>query len=247
MTLLVMQHVPFEGPGAISDWAYSNGHRVEFCRLWAGDRLPDPDTIDGVAVMGGPMSIWETYRHTWLEPERHLISELVRKQVPVLGVCLGAQQIAAALGASVYRGPQKEIGFFPVTLANNAWRTLMSGRTPPPVGATVFHWHGDTFDLPEGAELLASSPVTPNQAFCVGTSTIALQFHLESTLESIDSLAAASLGEIGRGTYQVPADTARARLRKEQLCFGGACRSLLYALLDRLFGWSAADTAVSDS
>jgi len=236
MTFVAMQHVPFEGPGAISAWAYSNGHRMEICRLWAGDSLPDPDSIDGVAVMGGPMSVWETDQYPWLQPERDLIKELIQRQIPVLGVCLGAQQVAAALGAPVYSGPQKEIGFFPIQLNADEWHEFLGDQVPTPSRTTVFHWHGDTFDLPTGAQRLASSPATANQAFCIGHSTVALQFHLESTMESVDALARACSGEIGRGTYQLPVDDVRTRLRRDEQRFGGACRSLLFALLDNLFG-----------
>lgn len=244
MTILVTQHVPFEGPAAIARWAYETGHRIELCRLWAGDQLPDATEVAALVIMGGPMSIWEVDRHPWLTRERELISTMVAAGRPVLGICLGAQQIAAALGASVFRGHQKEIGFFPVELDPDGWRGLLSARTPLPSRTTVFHWHGDTFTLPETAAALASSPATPVQGFRVGTKTVALQFHLESTERSVVSLASAAGGEIGRGTYQVAPSHTLETLISDQRRHGGACNALLFALLDQLFGVAGSDGAL---
>lgn len=236
MTIVVTQHVPFEGPADIARWAFGSGHRLVLCRLWAGDQLPPADRVDGLVVMGGPMSIWETDVYPWLEYERRLIGRLIEDERPVLGVCLGAQQIAAVLGAPVFRGAQKEIGFFPVELHQEAWRELVSNRTQPPARATVFHWHGDTFTLPSGAVLLASSPVTPIQGFRLGVTTVALQFHLESTRESVTALARACGEEIGYGTYQVSRRRIVAQLTNQQRRYGGPCNTLLFSVLDRLFG-----------
>ncbi len=235
MTIVVAQHVPFEGPAAIAEWAYGRGHRVELCRLWAGDSLPEAASIEALVVMGGPMSVWESERFPWLDDERHIIRRLISNERPVLGFCLGAQQIAAALGAAVYRGQQKEIGFFPVDLESQAWGPLLKGPLPAPARMPVFHWHGDTFDLPDGAVRLASSPVTINQGFAFGRSTVALQFHLESTSRSVELLTQACRSEIGGGTYQMPAADARTIVLEAERRHGGYCRTVLFQLLDNLF------------
>jgi GMP synthase-like glutamine amidotransferase len=127
--------------------------------------------------MGGPWSLYENY--PWLEPETKLIRRAVETDLPVLGICLGAQLIAAALGANVMPCGSKEIGWYPLKLtAAGHEDPLLSCLS---LNETVFQWHGDTFEIPEGAKLLASSPFCDHQAFRYGKSTYALQFHLEVT------------------------------------------------------------------
>jgi GMP synthase-like glutamine amidotransferase len=174
-----LQHVPFEGLGSVADWAAARGHSVSATRLYAGEAVPRLDTLDGLVVMGGPMGAYDEATYPWLAGEKRCIADAIACGKRVLGICLGAQLIAAALGARVTRNRHKEIGWFPITLTE-------AGRQSPfghvlGNAAEVFHWHGDTFDLPAGAVHLARSAACEHQAFSVGDRVVGLQFHLETT------------------------------------------------------------------
>ena len=198
MRIQVLQHVAFEGPAAIGDWAEARGHDVETTHLYAGDGLPELDSFDFLVVMGGPMNIHDDDEHGWLANERDFTRAAIDEGKIVLGVCLGAQLIADALGASVYPARQKEIGWFQIALTDAAQDGLFIGFAPR---FSVFHWHGDTFDLPPGATHLARSGITKNQAFLWGDRVLALQFHLEATGESVAALAENCADEIAPGPW----------------------------------------------
>lgn len=179
MRVHVLQHVAFEGLGSIEDWLAARGAVISYTRFYEEPSLPDLADIDLVIALGGPMSVNDETDLPWLVAEKRFVSEAIAADKAVLGICLGAQLIASAQGARVYPGPQKEIGWFPIFAAepqNGAFRF--------PQEATVFHWHGETFDLPAGAVRLAGSAVNPNQAFQIGARVIGLQFHLETTPQS---------------------------------------------------------------
>jgi GMP synthase (glutamine-hydrolysing) len=186
-----LQHVEFEGLGCIESWLNKNGHDVSCTRLWAGDHLPFPAEFDGLIVMGGPMGIYDEEEYPWLAAEKAFIKEIIKQDKPVLGICLGAQLIADGLGSTVFKNEQKEIGFFP----------LQDGGTFFPEEFMAFHWHGDTFGLPDGAVRLASSKVTENQAFLYKDNVLALQFHLETTEESLLSLYENAKDEIADAPF----------------------------------------------
>jgi GMP synthase-like glutamine amidotransferase len=178
MRVLVFRHVPFEGLGLIEPALTASGIGFEYAGLYApGAPAPDPAAADGLIFMGGPMSVNGDL--AYLRQEERYIAQAVACGKPVLGVCLGAQLIAHALGASVYRNPVKEIGWFPVTWGEAAATDPLFAGLPPV--DTVFHWHGETFDLPPGAVPLASSAACRNQAFRAGRNVYGLQFHLEVT------------------------------------------------------------------
>jgi len=183
----VLQHVPFEGPAAVGAWAESRGHALEATRFFAEGRLPGIADFDRLVVLGGPMNVYEEDIHPWLAREKQFIGEAVSAGKSVVGICLGAQLIAVVLGAKVRRNPHREIGWFPVTWTEQARRSP-AFRDLPEQQAT-FHWHGDTFDLPEGAVHLARSEACENQAFLFRDRVLGLQFHLESTPESVRLLA----------------------------------------------------------
>jgi GMP synthase-like glutamine amidotransferase len=174
------QHVPFEGLGSIEPWLKSHGFGVSRTRFFADEALPSMDGIDFLIVMGGPMSVNEEDRFPWLVREKQWVREFMETGRPVLGICLGAQLIASALGARVYPNPVKEIGWFPV----RGDVTPEPGRFALPSSTTVFHWHGETFDLPAGARRIAASDGCQNQGFQIGMSVMGLQFHLETTHQS---------------------------------------------------------------
>ena len=176
-TCSVLQHVAWEGPGLIASEARARGLHIDLRRLDLGAALPHPDAVEILVVMGGPMGVYESDRHPFLEAERRLMTELVRRDLPVLGICLGAQVLAWALGARVYPGHVSEIGFGSVELTTEGARDPVLGPAGPLV--PVFHWHGDTFDLPAGTSLLASTTEYPHQAFRLGSRIYGLQFHVE--------------------------------------------------------------------
>jgi len=173
----VAQHSPDDGPGLLAGAFDDAGLAVTVVRLDRGDALPPPTELAGVAVMGGAMGVHDTDDHPWLVAERAWLADAVAAAVPVLGVCLGAQQLAAALGAEVVTGPAPEIGVGSVELSAEGRRDPVLG--PEGRRLAVVHWHGDTFALLPGAVRLATNDRYQNQAFRLGRAVYGLQFHLE--------------------------------------------------------------------
>ncbi|OGW85481.1 MAG: hypothetical protein A3C35_05850 [Omnitrophica bacterium RIFCSPHIGHO2_02_FULL_46_11] len=182
---LVFRHVSHEGLGTLESFLKRSKIAIEYCDLFSNQPVPKSSAgYDFIISMGGPMNVDETDRFPFLLAERKFISEAIQSGKPVLGICLGAQMIARALGASVYLGTQKEIGWYSIQLTeagqkDHAFQGI-TGSHP-----TVFQWHGDTFDLPYGAMLLASSDLFPHQAFQFKGIAYAFQFHIEMTREMI--------------------------------------------------------------
>jgi GMP synthase-like glutamine amidotransferase len=174
---VVIQHVAGEGPGLIGVLARQRGLPLDLRRTDLGEALPDAEGIAALVVLGGPMGAYETVAHPHLLEEQHLLEDAVARGLPVLGICLGSQLLAAALGARVYPGPAPEIGVSDVKLTAAGIDDPLLGPAGPTFPA--FHWHGDTFDLPHGAVHLASTRAYPHQAFRVGTRAWGLQFHIE--------------------------------------------------------------------
>lgn len=177
---LIVRHVPYEGIAAYRAPIEAAGYELD--RVDVGDpAFRDADFVspDLLILMGGPMGVYDRCQYPWIAHEIERLEERLDHDRPTIGVCLGAQMIAAALGADVYAGTQKEIGFAPLALTE-------SGEASPLqilAGTPVLHWHGDTFDLPRDAELLASTPITPNQAFRRGNTVLGLQCHAEMGLD----------------------------------------------------------------
>jgi len=194
MRLHYLQHVPFEGLGFIEEWATFREMHVSCTRLYAGEHLPSIESFDWLVVMGGPMGIYDEGEHNWLAGEKAFLQASIDSGKTVVGICLGAQLIADVLGASVYPGAHKEIGWFPIRRAPEAPEWL-------PEEFVAFHWHGDTFDLPQGAVPLGSSDACENQGFIYQDRVIALQFHLESTHQSIEDLIVNCADELVDGPF----------------------------------------------
>lgn len=204
MNVSVFHHVPFETTGSIADWLTAHDAIVSEVRMYERHALPDLTRTDLLVVMGGTMSANDEESFPWLRAEKICIGEAVTRGVPVLGICLGSQLIANAMGARVYRNSQPEHGWFPVEAT-----PAMNGAFRFPAHFTTFHSHGDTFDLPRGAVQLARSAACENQAFQIGRRTIGLQFHLESNPESAGAIVDECVDEFAAGPYVQAADVLR--------------------------------------
>ncbi len=202
-------HVEFEGLGSIAHWIRTNGHQLSETHLYRGHRLPQATDFDRLIIMGGPMNIYEEDRYPWLRDEKVFIREAIHRNRTVVGICLGAQLIADVLGARVFAGPHKEIGWFPITMTDQARNHPLFSFLPERF--TVFHWHGDTFPCPEGALRLAFSEGCENQGFLYGDRVLGLQFHLESTPESVDLITDHCRDEILPAGYIQPAELIRSQ------------------------------------
>ncbi len=228
MRILCLQHVPFEGPAAIANWAAANGHSLTVLPLYEKAALSGQSDYDRLVVMGGPMSVQDVGAHPWLRDEKRLIGAAIAGGKTVIGVCLGAQLIAEALGARVCRNHQKEIGWYPIALTDAGRRSDAFGFLPERL--EVFHWHGDTFDLPPDSVHLARSEACENQAFLHRGRVLGLQFHLESTPGSVRDIVANCGDEIEPAPYVQSAE--------RMLAAGNAgyqrINHVLYGVLDRL-------------
>ena len=196
-----LQHVPFEGLGSIEFWLRRAGYEVTATRFYDTDELPPPAEVDLVVAMGGPMSVNDEHEYPWLAAEKRFIRAAIELQRPVLGVCLGAQLIASACGAAVYPNTVKEIGWLPIQGVEPDSNAEQPATFRFPPFLEVFHWHGDTFDLPEGAVRLARSNGALNQAFQLGRSVIGMQFHLDTTPDSARALVEHCRAELVPSMY----------------------------------------------
>lgn len=185
MVVDVLMHVPFEDAANIESWARLRGHSIRYCHLYAGQALPDIEDVEFLAVMGGPMNVYDVDIYPWLKDEKRFIEKIIKCSTPVIGICLGGQLIADVLGAKVKRNDHREIGWHDISKTVQDDNSLLSSF---PDKFTVFQWHGDTFDIPAGTILLASNDACKNQAFQYGRNVLGLQFHIEYTKHSIDVL-----------------------------------------------------------
>ena len=232
MKLVVVQHLFCESPGAYDTELDRRGVEREVVEIDTGDTLPDWSEFDGIIAMGGPMSVNDEADHPWLVEEKRWVAEAVRAGKPFFGACLGVQLLASALGAPVYPLAQAEVGLLPVIRTQEGVDDAVIGGLAEPL--VTLQWHGDTFDLPEGGVLLASSPAAPNQAFRFGDAAYGIQFHLEVTPEMAEQWAGipeysaaltATLGEEGGKAF-----LADAVERHNEL--GGQAQLLIGAWLD---------------
>lgn len=189
--MTIVRHAEHEGPGIIADWALEQGYRIRYVDVWDEGELPDPDDVGLLVLMGGPQAVYQAGYHPWMQQELAWLREvLYNTDAKVLGICLGSQLIAAALGAAVMPNAVKEIGWYPIfPVGDNVF-------AEEPV--MVFHWHGDTFGLPFGAEPLFASEACANQGFSWGDDrrVIALQFHPEVTPDLVEEFIAEGEAEL---------------------------------------------------
>lgn len=229
MIVHIVEHVPFEGPGLILDWATERKAQIGFTKLFNGEAFPSINSFDLLVLMGGPMSVNDVVSYPWLAEEKAFIQKTIERKKKVIGICLGAQLIASALGKNVYRNREKEIGWFPVRFTVDIRNKTMFNHFPE--SGVVFHWHGETFDLPDGAVLVGSSEACKNQGFLYGSNVVALQFHLEETGESLDMITRESFSDLIPGKWvQSPQEIA------EGVSNIPSAREMLFRLLDKLAG-----------
>lgn len=199
MNIHYLQHVPFEELGSIEAELTGKKHQLTSTNLFKNETFPPIDNIDWLIIMGGPMGVNDEDQYPWLREEKLFISQAIESGKIVLGICLGAQLIAAALNAKVYKNQYSEIGWFNIKRHPEADNTILASAIPPQ--AEVFHWHGDTFDLPIGAKSLASSVACSNQGFILDNRVVGLQFHLETTPTGAQTLINKCRNELDGSLY----------------------------------------------
>ena len=196
MKIHYLQHKPYESLGCIEDWIDKRGYPVSGTRFYENTALPDLSDFDFLIIMGGPMGVYDDDKYPWLKNEKLFIRNAIENNKIVLGICLGSQLIATALGAKVHRNKYKEIGWFPIRIKNNY--KIFHGLPEEIMSA---HWHGDTFDLPPGSARVAESSACKNQAFVFNDKVIGLQFHLEFTGDSLKELINNGRKELVKDKY----------------------------------------------
>ncbi len=200
MRIHYLQHVPFEGPAKIVQWAHEKGHALTGTHLYNYESVPDMDGFDCLVIMGGPMNIYEEESYPWLKYEKQFIKKAIDMSKAVLGICLGAQLIADVLGGEVTKNPEGEIGWLRVKFNAEAFKSPLFKHFPDEV--YVFQWHNDTFSrLGEGAVCVAGSEACAHQAFIYRDRVAGLQFHIESTEDSIASLINNCADDMKGGAY----------------------------------------------
>jgi GMP synthase-like glutamine amidotransferase len=227
MRIHVIKHERLEGPGAIAAWAGERGHRTATTELSLGEPLPRPADFDALVLMGGSMSVNDEDRFAWLRPEKQLVRDSLDAGRKILGICLGAQMIASALGAPVTQNPEKEIGWFPVEATDAGWEHPFWLGLPRAL--PVFHWHGETFGLPKGAVHLLRSAACEHQGYAIGSQALALQCHPEVDAVSVAEMVENGRGELESGRWFIQTEEA-IKIQSAPLA---RLRPVLYRLLDQ--------------
>jgi len=226
MKIHILLHADFEGPGYVFDWAKENNHSISFTKFYEAFSIPLPTDIDFLIIMGGPLSIDEESKYAWLVGEKDYISEMINKGKKVLGICLGSQLVADALGSDVYDNAEKEIGWFPIKKnpnINNSWVKSL------PDDLVAFHWHGQTYDLPDGCERLFSSQATKNQGFVFNNKVYGIQLHLEIRSVDLNEMVKIMHEDLTEGRYVHTASEIMG-----EKCHFSPNKKALFSLLDHI-------------
>lgn len=228
MRIHYLQHVPFENPGTIIDWARKKGHSLTGTHLYNHETVPAVEQFECLVIMGGPMNIYEEEKYPWLRYEKQFIKEAIEAGKIVLGICLGAQLIADVLGGKVTKNPEGEIGWLPVKFNKEALKSPLSENFPETV--CVFQWHNDTFSsLGSGSVCIAGSQACKHQAFVYKERVVGFQFHLECTESGILSLVKHCADELVSGDY-----IQNERQIRDGMAFLQPVNRLMEEFLDRL-------------
>jgi len=228
-TILAIRHIAFEDLGSFESVLNARGHDIRYIDAATEDLAALPhDTAAPLFVLGGPIGAYEEALYPFLNAELRFIEKRLAAKLPIFGICLGAQLMARALGARVYPAQTKELGWAPITLTGAGTRSVLK-----PLGSgPVLHWHGDTFDLPQGATNLASTAICENQAYSVGTHALALQFHIEAEAKGLERWYVGHTMELATAKIAVPTLRAQSQeLAPAAVQHGNAC---LTAWLDAL-------------
>lgn len=184
--IYILQHASYESPGFIIDWLEFNKRDFQYVNLFQNDPLPNAASDDVFIILGGPMNVYEDRLYPWLTSEKKWIGKWIQSGNKVLGICFGAQLIATVLGAKVKRNSALEIGWFPVEIERDQLPEKYQSVFPN--SFITCHWHGDTFEIPDGCQLIASSKATQSQGFIYKDHVLALQFHPEMNSKEMDDL-----------------------------------------------------------
>lgn len=226
-TVYAIQHLAFEDLGSLEDIFYQLGFRVRYFEAGVDDLKPALNYEGLTIILGGPIGVYETEDYPFLIEEIEGLKQRLNANKPTIGICLGAQLIAHALGAKVYAGHQKEIGWSQLEIKAVEHNPLSALEN-----TEVLHWHGDTFDLPPHATLLASSAIYPNQAFSIRNNILALQFHLEINQHSFEKWLIGHTCEIRHAGLSIP------QLRQDNLNYAAQlerqCRTIVQTFLDKI-------------
>lgn len=228
MRIHYLQHASFEGMSCLQNWFLQRHHVISGTHLYRGDRLPAIDAFDWLVILGGPMGVHDTDQFPWLLAEKQLIRDAIDANKIVLGICLGGQLVADVLGARVRKNTCKEIGWFPITRCEEVESSVLKGIFPRQVN--MFHWHGDTFDIPAGATPLASSAACANQGYVIGDRIVGLQCHPETTPQFIEYLARAGMDELAESS---PYIQTREQLFVDDETYR-AINTVMFAILEKL-------------
>jgi GMP synthase (glutamine-hydrolysing) len=226
MKIHCIRHEPFEGLACIENWIFLNKHKLSYTYTFLNQSFPDDYSFDLIIIMGGTATLYNSLNEPWFLEETEFLENCIKNKKKVLGICLGSQILATILGSKVYQGKAKEIGWFPVkfNLSDNLNLPFL------PEGIETFHWHGDTFDIPDGAIKLASSKITPNQGFIFDDRVFALQFHPEMTNSSLKKIIKAAGKELEqKGDFIHSAEQILSRMDLVEVN-----NSLMFKILDYL-------------
>ncbi|TDQ40486.1 type 1 glutamine amidotransferase [Aureibacillus halotolerans] len=224
-----IQHVSFETPAFIEDWAKHRGVKLTSTLAEEDPTFLEGKRADGLIVLGGPMGVNDETLYSWLAPEKTFLKQSLATDKPILGICLGAQLIAQLLGSTIFQGNRPEIGWFEIQKQNNTGRTLFSSW---PQTLTPFHWHNDQFTLPPGAVSLGGNKMCECQGFSLNDRVVGLQCHFEMRPKDIETLI-----EHDGQALNHPASTVmtRSEIMERNSTFTKAPNDLLNELLDKLF------------